>query len=219
MLTKKAAWTTAVTDLINGSVTLVPVIWCLRQKPFSKRYRLWAAAFAFLAAVSFAGFFIHGFVMTDFLTDALWCGMYVFLSLMMSAYVRAVRYDTGGEEHFSRFSRISIGLALTVALLMCITVCVLSVDIFLLFSAYCMTGLIMCVIMLSRQMRSRPVFAWYIAAIFVLVAGSILQSIKSIRFRIIWEMNYDTVYHFTVLLFMLIQFRGVRLLKKEAQNG
>ena len=50
-----------------------------------------------LALMSTAGFLIHGFVMSPSLNDLLWCGMYLFLSLMASSYVIAIKYDLDGE--------------------------------------------------------------------------------------------------------------------------
>ena len=218
MITSGTEWTTAVTDLINGLITLIPVLWCLRKTPYTKRYQLWTIAFAMLAVISIAGFFIHGFEMSESLIDVLWCGMYIILSLMISAYVTAVKYDIDGEKGYSHFHRISIILAVIVSLIMCITICILSIDIFLIFSIYCLGNMIYCIISLLGQVHKRPGFKWYLISIFVLIIGSILQTIKAIRFTIIWQFNSDTVYHFMTLLFMLIQFKGVRLVGEEKER-
>ena len=215
MRTTGAEWTKAVTDLINGLVTLWPVIWFLCRKPFTKRYKLWAAAFALLALVSIAGFFMHGFVMSDFLTDALWCGLYVLLSLMLCAYVCAVKVDLDGERGFGRFSRFCLTEALAVSALICAAIIIFSENIFPLFSLYCLSGMAWCIVRLFGQLRARPAFGWYLAGLFVFLAGSILQSVRSIRFTLIWEFDHDAVYHWMVLLFMLLQFKGIRRIGGE----
>ena len=61
-------------------------------------------------------------------------------------------------------------------------------------------------------------FIWYIAAIAVLFVGSVLQSIKTIHFTLIWEFNYNAVYPWVMLLFVLIQFKGVLLVGKEFER-
>ena len=45
---------------------------------------------------------------------------------------------------------------------------------------------------------------------FFMVAGSILQSVKSIRFHLIWDFNYNAVYHLFVLLFVLFLWKGIQ---------
>ena len=217
MLTAGTEWTTAVTDLINGIIAVFPMAWCLRRKAAGKRYRLWAAAFGMLALMSVAGFLLHGFEMSRDLNTALWCPMYLFLTLLVSAYAIAVRYDLDGEKGLSRFSRIILLLAAAVTVLLSIMLYTIPGYSFMLYSAFCLAVLVYCIVRLWRQVREKPAFSWYIAGILVLIAGSICQSIKSIQFTIIWEFNYNAVFHFMTLAFMLIEFKGVRLLgKKEA---
>ena len=214
MFTAGTELTTAVTDLINGVIAVGPTLWFLRKNPRTRRDRLWAAAFGMLALMSAAGFLIHGFIMSASLNDLLWCGMYLFLSLMVCAYVIAVKYDLDGENGLSRFRRADILLAVTVSVGLGILNWLYPDYSFVLFSVYCLAHLAYCIVRLWRQLRSRPCFSWYLLSIFILILGSALQAVKSIQFTLIWPFNYNAVYHWMTLLFMLVQFHGVRAAEK-----
>lgn len=214
MLTTGTEFTTAVTDLINGIVSLGPILWFLRKKPRTKRDKLWAAAFGMLALMSVAGFLIHGFVMPASTNDLLWCGMYLFLALMVSSYVIAIKYDLDGENGLARFLKADILLALIVSVGLGVMNYLLPDYSFPLFSVYCLAHLAYCIVRLCGQVKSRPCFGWYLLSIFILISGSALQAVKSIQFTLIWPFNYNAVYHWMTLLFMLVQFYGVRRAEK-----
>ena len=57
--------------------------------------------------------------------------------------------------------------------------------------------------------KKNPLYKSYLATLALLVTGSILQSMKFIRFTLIFEFNYNGVYHFAILLLMLVQYWGV----------
>lgn len=218
MLTSGTELTTAVTDLINGVISIGPILWFLRKKPHTKRDRLWAAAFIMLALMSAAGFLIHGFVMSPSLNDLLWCGMYLFLSLMVSSYVIAIKFDLDGEKGLARFVKADILLAVIVSVGLGIMNYLLPDYSFVLFSVYCLAHLAYCIVRLWRQVKSKPCFKWYLLSIFILILGSALQAVKSIQFTLIWPFNYNAVYHWMTLLFMLVQFHGVRLAEKSIRQ-
>lgn len=196
-------------------VTFGPMLWCIRRQSCGKRYLLWTIAFGMLVIVSIAGFFVHGFIMSESLNNVLWYGMYLLLCLMISSYVIAVKYDVDGEKGIAVFFKLNIALSVIVTFLLDIMTYVLPGYSFLLFSAYCLGNLVYCIVKLFQQIKIKSVFKWYLASIFILIVGSVLQSIKSIQFTVIWEFNYNAVYHFMTLLFMVIQFCGVRLIEKE----
>lgn len=214
MFTTGVEWTTAVTDLINGVVALVPLVWCLRKRPLTKRYKLWAVAFGMLSMMSIAGFLIHGIVMSESMNDALWYVMYLFIALLICAYVIAVRYDLDADEGFPRFIKGSIFVALIVIVISELMLYFLPDYSYPVLSLYAVIALIYCLVRLFRQVNKRPGFRWYITAIFALIVGSVLQAVKSIQFTIIWTFNYNAVYHWMILMFMLIQFQGIRKLGK-----
>lgn len=163
-----------------------------------------------LAAMSVAGFFIHGFVMSLELNNVLWCVMYLLLTFAICAYAIAVKYDLDGEKGLAPFFKRSILIASIVAVALGVMNYLLPDWSFLLFSAYGLAYMIYCIIRLWGKKKETPAFGWYIVAIIVMIIGSVLQSVKSIHFTIIWEFNYNAVYHWMTLLFMLIQFHGVR---------
>ena len=215
MLTTGTEWTTAFTDLLNGLIAIIPIVWCLTRKPFIKRYRLWAAAFGMLSAMSIAGFFAHGFVMSQTALDILWCVLYLFMTFMVCAYVIAVKYDLDRDEGLDRFFKTSITLAVIVAVCLGVMEFFLPDYSFWVFSAYALGNMIYCLIRLWGRAKETSGFWWYIVGIIVMIVGSVLQMVKSIHFTIVWEYNYNAVYHFFILLFILIQFNGIGLVAKQ----
>jgi len=214
LFTTGTEMTTAATDLINGVISIGPMLWFLRKNPRTKRNKLWAAAFGMLALMSAAGFLIHGFVMSPSLNDLLWCGMYLFLSLMVSSYVIAIKYDLDGEKGLSAFIRADLLLAVMVPVGLGVLNYLFPDYSFALFSVYCLAHLIYCIVRLWRRVQSCPCFKWYLLSIFILILGSALQAVKSIQFTLIWPFNDNAVYHWMTLLFMLVQFYGARLAEK-----
>lgn len=209
MFTTGTDWTTAVTDLINGIVSIIPIIWC-----FKIRYRLWTAAYGMLCIMSVFGFFAHGFKMSLNTNIILWCVIYICLAFLIGFYVCAVKHDIDGED--KKFFRISMILSGIVAVLIVIMLIVIPDYSYTAFSVFCLVYLVYCIVKLFRRRRKMPELNWYLAAIFVLVIGCILQSIKSIHFTILnWEFDYNSVYHFCILLFLLIQFKGIRISGKR----
>ena len=159
--------------------------------------------------MSVFGFFAHGFKMTLNTNIILWCVIYTCLAFLIGFYVCAVKHDIDGKD--KKFFRISMILSGIVAVLMVIMLIIIPDYSYTAFSVFCLVYLVYCIVKLFRQRRGMPELNWYLVAIFVLIIGCILQSIKSIHFTILnWEFNYNAVYHFCILLFLLIQFKGIR---------
>ena len=168
-----------------------------------------------LSVMSIAGFFVHGFVISKLVEHILWCVLYLFMTFMICAYVIAVKYDIDRDEGLAAFFRTSIVLAVIVSVCPGVMEFLLPDYSFWVFSAYALGNLIYCLIRLWGQTKRISGFWWYIAGIIVIIVGSVLQTIKSIHFTIIWEFNYNAVYHFMILLFILIQFKGIRQVGEE----
>ena len=44
------------------------------------------------------------------------------------------------------------------------------------------------------------------------MTGSAVQAVNTIRFTVIWNFNHDSAYHFIMLLFLFVQWKGIRRL-------
>ena len=211
--------TTAVTDLINAAAALIPICWLIKQGLAERRNRLWAAAYSLFALNSAVGFILHGFYLSDSLNIILWSILYVVLGLMLAMYVSSVRYDVFGEQGFDKFLRVSI----IVSAVVCVIIAAINVIdyhySFPLFSAYCILNIGIILSQLFRRIKEDKRFAWYLAAIMIFVIGSVIQAINTIQFSLIWDFNHDSVYHFAMLIFLLVQFKGIRLLSDRTTNA
>ncbi|MBE5807224.1 MAG: hypothetical protein E7317_02665 [Clostridiales bacterium] len=215
MFTMGTEMTTAATDLVNAAASLVPILWLMRRRPVTKHHRLWTAAFVMFALVSLAGVGMHGFVLGQAAHDALWCAMYLLLTLMLTLYAACIRHDIRGDEGFGRFFRVTMALAVVVAAALGYVNIVLPPYSFPLFSLYCVVNLVYMIALLAPRARADGRYRWYLAAIGFFVAGSLLQAVKGIRFTIVWEFNSNAVYHFALLIFLFVQFKGVRLVEPD----
>ena len=210
MMTTNAELTTALTNLVNAILTLIPICWTIRLKGQDVRRQVWLVAYLSFFFVCVFGFAIHGFVMSRETNILLWRGMDFCLCYMIGFYVVAISYETGGESRIRKTAGIYAVLAFVFALLT--IYCDENTSLgFTAFILYCAGNLIYVIWKLFRHREGKPYFIWFFIGIIFLVIGSILQTVKSIQFTLIVEFNYNCVYHIFTMIFVLFQFRGMRL--------
>ena len=219
MFTGGVEITTAVTDLINAIVALVPVCWLMRRKPHEKGDLLWAATLLLFDLVSFYGFFLHGFTAIAAMSRMLWLSLYPISCFMVATYASTIKYEVDGEKGFRRFAGISFACAVIVSFVLDIIHLHGLKYAYTFYAAYCAVNLIYIVVKVAPKARADRAYRIYIAAIAILIAGSALQSVKSIHFALIWEFNYNSVYHFMTLAFLLLQFKGLRMTRERADHS
>lgn len=202
--------TTALTNLINSLAAFSCTLWFIRRGLDIKRYRMWFSAYLFLFLNSLIGFVLHGFHLPDKENIILWSILYLLLGLMLGMYVLAVRYDVSGESGFARFGYIHQSVSLAVSLI------VAAVNIydyhysFPLFSLYAVSNVVYIFYLVIRKSKENPDFLWYLLAVSFFVSGSIIQALPSFKFTFILEFDHNSIYHLFVLVFLLLQFVGIR---------
>lgn len=215
MFTSGTEITTAVTDLMNGFIALIPLFWLLSRKPRHTRHKAWAVSYLFFILTSVMGFVMHGFIMPKAVNLCLWCMMYPIMSVMLVTYLSAVTYELDGRQR----SRSSIAVSLITAFLVSAAAAVFRFTMpkysYLVFSVYCTVNMVYIVVRLLRKIRQDKIYTWYLIAILFNILGSVFQAVKSIHFTVIWEFNYNSIYHFMACLFVLIQFKGIRLTDEQ----
>ncbi len=214
MLTTGTEFTTAATDLVNAAAAAGLLYAILKERPLTKHSRLWAATYLFFIGVCLAGVVLHGLVITPQVKKTAWCFLYVIMVCMVQSYCIAVRYDIFGEKGEKKYLVRSLVLAGAAAAVLVSLLLFSAGNDFLVFSAYCAGNMVYIILKLLPAIRKRSCFRWYIAAVALLITGSLLQAVRSIHIRLIWEFDRNSVYHFFLFLFILCQYRGMRLWEK-----
>ena len=123
---------------------------------------------------------------------------------MLGSYVVAILFETHGPLYLKRFLMINSILAVAFSALRIFLDEKFSMG-FMVFIIYCLLNIIFVSAQLYRSRKENPHFIWLAAGIVFLVTGSVLQTIKSIHFTIIWEFNYNCVYHIFTLIFVILR--------------
>ena len=214
MFTSGTEMTTAVTDLINGIICVFLILRMRKQWPHRVRTDLWALMFALFALVCFAGVIPHGLTISRELFSVFWMILYALMAFMMSALTAAIRFEVYGFADLRRNLTVNMCIASIGAVVLVLLSWQTSVG-FISFGACCAANMVYILRLLLRHLQERECLKYYLTAILLLAADTILQMVKSIRFRVIWDFNYNGVYHFFLLLSMLVMYRGITLAQEQ----
>lgn len=208
MWTQGTELTTAVTDLINGITAVILMLRMGKLKSCGLR-NVWMVYFLMLGLVSLIGFPAHAFVMSAETNHRIWAVLYPCMIAMVLSYYIAVVYDMKGGAAMRIVLRILIPASIAACALLIWMDRNMRSRAFIVFGLWCLILLAGILRILIPAAKHKPVYKSYLAALALLVMGSVIQSMKFIRFTLIFEFNYNGIYHFAIFLLMLVQYRGV----------
>ena len=81
---------------------------------------------------------------------------------------------------------------------------------FVQFSIYAVLLLLYAIVKLISARKEKPYLNYFLLGIFFLVAGSVLQNIKSLKFHIILDFDYNSIYHIFTLFLILCVHKGLK---------
>ncbi|MBR2990795.1 MAG: hypothetical protein IKF51_04945 [Solobacterium sp.] len=210
MLTNGVEMTTTVTDLINGILTIILIILLQKCCPESAHRKLWTGTLILFAAVSLYGVPIHGIRMSEQTKSLLWVFMYLLMSLMLASFVVTMHHDLLG--HSRKTERAVLGITLVFcAVFVFLQLYGTKGRAFLVFGAYGALCALYILYMLIPRLKMHERNRWYLAGLVVFILATVLQSIKTIRFTLIWDFNYNGVYHALLAVFVLLMYRGITM--------
>lgn len=204
--------TTAVTDFLLGGLALALL---LRLRPLANRdplrIRIWSWILGLLAVASFYGTIAHAVVMSPATLNAFWMPLSFILGMMVSLFVVAVLYEWRGEPVLRR----GLAVMLSLGVIFFIVMFVLSTMIagyFIVFIAYStltmLASLGLCAALALR--RRDGALGLMAGGIVLIIVGSALQAMRSITFTVVWEFDYNSVYHFFMMAAVVLFFAGLR---------
>ncbi|MBR4635055.1 MAG: hypothetical protein IKO51_01655 [Clostridia bacterium] len=199
---------TAYTNLIDAIVCPVLILLIAVFGRTDTRFVLWTVSYSLLFIVSLMGYYVHGFRMSDEKKKKLWVVLYAVMAVLVVSFVAAIYSEIFGSAGLKTAVIVLGGFAALFLIVRLILQNRISYG-FTVFIAYCALNMLAIIVLLIAHVGACPRLGWFLAAIFVLVAGTVCQTFKSIRFKCIWLFDHNGVYHLSVLAFMLLAFAGI----------
>ena len=219
MLSPAPEMTTAVTDGLFGILAFF-FAYKLGGKTNDVRTKLWryvlagTGASAVLGVPAHALYAIAGANPPNLAAQTMyWAFLGFFLFFMATMLGIAVLNDISGGKYLKKISVI-IGCAGIVfyALYFAVAVMQIIAGYFIVFIGY--SALIMIFALISYIVlyirRKDAGYLFIAAAVLVAVIANVLQASRSIFFTVIWAFDYNSVYHFVMMISMYLFYRGVK---------
>lgn len=209
MISTGVEFTTAATNLVNAIITAVLICVVMRRVRSEVRRKVWSVFLGLFFLICILGAVIHGFTFDETVRSALWLILYAIMAFMIGSFVVAILYETRGENDLSRAVKINAVLAIAFVVFMAIISRFLEYT-FTVFIIYCACYLLVIIGLILSVIKQKAYCGWFLTGVGFMVAGSILQTVKSILFHIgSLEFNYNAVYHVFTILYILFLFVGV----------
>jgi len=206
--------TTAATDLILAFEFLLFAIFFVTSTSDNKRAAAWAIPFLLLAGAFLIGAVAHGIQMPEEINLQLWlfiAGCSAFgLAHLVSASV--------GEWKPAWYKKSVIGMSLAAIIFVGTTVKFSSFAVYVVFIVINM-ALVSWLNAICFEKSGNKKHLLIIAGAVITAIASLVQLIKSIRFTIIWEFDYNGVFHVVQMLGGIFLGLGIIGLMKSACSG
>ena len=201
--------TTAATNLFNAAITVVLMISIFRMKGPAARKYVWGASFGLFLIVCLLGTYAHGVQLPETVKSQTWDILYVALAFMAASLAVAVLYEIHGPECLKLTVPVFALSAIAFVILRQVFSSLVPNG-FVLFLIYCGGILIFLIIKLFLARREKPHMIIGLWGIGALIAASVLQNVKAIQFHLIWDFNYNAVYHLVTLIFVILMYCFVK---------
>ena len=201
--------TTAATNLFNAVITVILMIDIFRMKGPAVRKYVWGASFGLFLLVCLLGTYAHGVQLSDAARSRTWDILYIVMAFMAASLAVSVLYEIHGPACLKKAVPAFAASAVVFVILRQMFSSYVPND-FVLFLIYCGGILIFLIIKLFLARREKPhmtIGLWGVAA---LIAASVLQNVKSIQFHLIWDFNYNAVYHLVTLISVVLMYCFVK---------
>lgn len=223
-MTSPTELTTAATDLILGFLALFCACWLLTLRRFDRwKAGTWATLFIWLFLASILGAIVHGLelpttydaffasIALKNLHGGIWAVLDLTLGFTIAYFLVGAFYDFAGL----RASKIALFILLPLALVFVgakLTLQALGYNfgflLFILYEGLAMIIALILYVILLFQKRPRGGF-FVLLGILVTILAAVLQTIRSIAFTMIWEFNFNGVFHLTQMVGVILLLIGI----------
>ena len=197
--------TTAATNAVNALITAVLIVRVLHLNGPKIRRQVWSVSFILFFVVCILGTIVHGIVLPESTRSLLWDILYIAMAFMIASFAVSVRYEIHGPSAVRKTALVCVFLSI-VFLAVRMVLKKTAVPGFLTFTVYSGGILLYLIIKILSARKAKPHLTLLLCAIFLLITGTILQTVRQIRFHLIWDFNYNSVYHLFTLFFVLLTY-------------
>lgn len=213
--------TTAITDGLLGLIALFLSykLYANKSQIEQLRQKIWSLVLlgfglsAIIGVPAHAIYSIAGTTPTNLHAQTLYWAFLGLLLFFMSAMLGvATTYDlTGTKSLRKKIIIISVSAFLFYIAYFIVAVMNIVSGYFIIFIGY--SAVIMLFALVSYIAlyfkKKDPAYLFIIAAIIVAITGNTLQSMRNIYFTAIWEFDYNSVYHFFMMISLVLFYLGV----------
>lgn len=199
-LTTPPEMTTAITDILLGFQALY-VYGKIKNLPVkTTKTKIWAWVFLLLVGTSFYGSIAHAVVMEKWFLNLFWHPLSFMLGMLVSMFVVGVVVEWKGESVFKSVLKIMIGLGILFFIIMLVLSTMIE-GYFIVFIAYSTLTMLfsLFVYIYLAYKRSEESTKFLAFGILLILAGSVVQALRSVSFTLVWEFDYNSVYHFFMM--------------------
>lgn len=200
--------TTAATNIVIA-VSAAALLLRVRKLHGEDRARsaLWQTIFALLCAVGIYGFCVHAIVMDTPTLNAAWMPLSFLMGLMVASFTITAFYETFGSRVLKKAVIINVILSVVFFLAMLLLSKFIA-GYFVVFIVYSALNFLLCLVLYGVTARKRKHTVYYMIGILLMMAGSVLQAMRTITFTLIWKFDYNTVYHLFLLASLFFFYTG-----------
>lgn len=222
MFTTGTDITTAVTDLINAAVSML-LMWRLIGRGVNEnRDLLWIMTLFLFILASITGFFIHGFTIAadPEISQILQRILVVELAFTLAFFMVSVFCDVYGEGILRKAMPVCLAISTAFSIIaLIIMFFTTSQNGLTIFVVYCIANLLVMIVILIKHRKNHVGLSLYLLAVILLVIANCVQMMKFIEFTLIRDFNCDSVYHWVILIFVLVQYIGICRFGDNPESG
>ena len=213
IFTRPPQLTTAVTDFL---ISIAAADFILRMKsihePRKNRRAMWEAFMWIMLVSGAGGFLIHGFNISAHAVAVSWILLALAMFATASMFAMVVFYELYGDEKFKKVSLILVISNISGYTAMLIASLYTS-EYLRVFGVY--AGILIIVSLCSLLfiiIKRKKHYCWYLVAGAIFqIAGGIIAALRRVRFTLIWEFDFNSIYHFATIasiLCFLMAYKG-----------
>lgn len=199
--------TTAGTDLLLAVVVVAGMFWLRAVTMRSGARRLWFAGLGLFAAAGALGAVVHGFELSPRTRQLLWQPLFLMLGLALAFIAAGAIADWRGYPAARR--ALPFLLAAAVAFYVVTRLAGGAYIVFIIFQAGAL-ALALAIYGRITFRDHRPGAGLIFAGLVLSVLGGVLQAMKGISVRLVWEFNHNGLYHLVQLAGVVCMMAGLR---------
>lgn len=196
--------------LVFSLIILIRLVYTKGDSEPLKR-NVWIALLTLVALSATIGVFVHAFEISRDLNIMLYRPIYLFLGSAIALFVSGLVYDISGPSSKKKNTKLTIFVMLSIALCFFAFIIAFPDGGFFPFLIFQAISIIIAIFGYSylAWKRAYPGSMFIVTALLIASASSVVQSMKSIRFTIIWNFDNNGAYHLLQIIAFNVIVHGI----------